>query len=80
MYDNSTQFPPKTQSPSGITTYRLRRSDGTYAPVALEYYPERPECHHVAAYRILGTMRTIEPAAVRLLIAHGDLIPETLAA
>jgi hypothetical protein len=80
MHDNNTQFPPKTQSPSGITTYRLRRSDGSYGRVALEYYPERPECHHVAAYRVLGTDRTIEPSAVRLLIAHGDLVPETLPA
>jgi hypothetical protein len=80
MQTNNTQFPPKFQVPSGITTYRLRRYDGSYAPVALEYYPERPECHHVAAYHVIGTSNTISPGIVRLLIAKGDLVPETLPA
>lgn len=80
---NDTQIPRRKQLQpgyrhNGISTYRWKHPERGWTPIALEYYPERPEIRQIAAYRVLGTSQLLTPEQVRNGIGSGVLIPATI--
>lgn len=82
MQSNNTQIPRVTQarrpySRNGISTYAHKDPVRGWVPLAMEYYPERPRVHQVAAYVVVGTDRVYTPEQVRDMLAAGTLVPST---